>query len=172
MPIQSVSAKQLSVWVNNNEVELIDVREPAEHATTTIAGSLLVPLGAITASDLPQTDKKLVLFCQKGLRGESACKKVASPEQVVFNLEGGLTAWIEAGYDTISSGKKVLPLDRQVQLCIGATVLTSSLLAYFYQPAFLWLSAFFGAGLTFAGATGFCGLAKVMAKMPWNNVAA
>jgi hypothetical protein len=40
------------------------------------------------------------------------------------------------------------------------------------SPWFLALSAFFGAGLTFAGATGTCGLALVLMKMPWNAPAA
>jgi hypothetical protein len=39
------------------------------------------------------------------------------------------------------------------------------------SPWFLALSAFFGAGLTFAGATGTCGLALVLMKMPWNAAA-
>jgi hypothetical protein len=40
------------------------------------------------------------------------------------------------------------------------------------QPAFLGLSAFVGAGLVFAGTTGWCGMAKLLAMMPWNRRAA
>jgi hypothetical protein len=65
----------------------------------------------------------------------------------------------------------LLPLDRQVQLTIGLGVLIGSLLAYFVNPMFFLLTGFFGAGLTFAGLSGTCGLAMVMAKMPWNQVA-
>ena len=36
------------------------------------------------------------------------------------------------------------------------------------SPWFLALAAFFGAGLTFAGATGTCGLALLLMKLPWN----
>lgn len=32
------------------------------------------------------------------------------------------------------------------------------------------MSAFVGAGLVFAGSTGYCGMAKVLAKMPWNRI--
>jgi hypothetical protein len=40
------------------------------------------------------------------------------------------------------------------------------------SPAFYLLSAFVGAGLVFAGATGFCGMARVLELMPWNRRAA
>ena len=36
-------------------------------------------------------------------------------------------------------------------------------------PQWLWLSAFVGAGLVFAGVTGFCGLGLLLARMPWNK---
>ena len=37
------------------------------------------------------------------------------------------------------------------------------------NPAFLALSAFVGVGLTFADAAGFCGIARILAAMPWNR---
>ncbi len=62
-----------------------------------------------------------------------------------------------------------LPLDRQMQLTIGVGVLTGVILGYTLDPRFLLLSAVFGAGLMNAGITGWCGLAILMAKMPWNQ---
>jgi hypothetical protein len=38
-------------------------------------------------------------------------------------------------------------------------------------PGWIWLSGFVGAGLTFAGISGFCGMARLLAAMPWNQVA-
>jgi hypothetical protein len=37
------------------------------------------------------------------------------------------------------------------------------------SPPFYALSAFVGAGLVFAGVSGFCGMAKILAYMPWNR---
>jgi hypothetical protein len=51
-------------------------------------------------------------------------------------------------------------------------VLTGVVLGLFVSPGFFGLSAFVGAGLTFAGATGWCGMAKLLAVMPWNRAAA
>jgi hypothetical protein len=57
-------------------------------------------------------------------------------------------------------------------LIAGTMVLTGVILGAFVNPWFLALVAFFGAGLTFAGATGTCGLALVLFKMPWNRLPA
>jgi hypothetical protein len=48
-------------------------------------------------------------------------------------------------------------------------ILTGVTLGAFVNSWFLALAAFFGAGLTFAGATGTCGLALLLMKMPWNR---
>ena len=47
--------------------------------------------------------------------------------------------------------------------------LTGALLSWFVHPAFVWLSAFIGAGLVFAGVTDTCGMGMMLAKMPWNR---
>jgi hypothetical protein len=85
-------------------------------------------------------------------------------------LEDGLRAW-RAGLP-VREGRKRLPFDRQVQLIAGLMMLTGVGLGVLVSPWFLALAAFFGAGLTFAGATGTCGLALVLFKLPWNRPAA
>ena len=62
-----------------------------------------------------------------------------------------------------------LPLMRQVQLVIGVLALTGSVLAIAINPWFALIPAFLGAGLTMAGTTGWCGLAHLLAAMPWNR---
>jgi hypothetical protein len=56
-----------------------------------------------------------------------------------------------------------------VQLTIGLGVFVGSILGYLVSPVFFLLSGFFGAGLMFAGLSGYCGLAILMTKMPWNK---
>jgi CHASE2 domain-containing sensor protein len=60
---------------------------------------------------------------------------------------------------------------RQVQLVIGLCVLAGSALAWFVDPRLVAIPAFFGAGLTFAGASGTCALATMIGWMPWNKAA-
>jgi hypothetical protein len=47
----------------------------------------------------------------------------------------------------------------------GGVILSQSV-----APGWIWLSGFVGAGLTFAGITGTCGMARLLAAMPWNRV--
>ncbi|HCV00784.1 MAG: rhodanese [Dehalococcoidia bacterium] len=171
MNVRQVEVKTAQKWLENDEAILIDVREPAEHASQKIKGSALHPLGSISSNDISQVKKKILIHCQKGTRGNNACQKLIAENQAldVYNIEGGIEAWQQAGFPVESSGKKFLPLDRQVQLTIGVSVLTFALLGFFVNPAFAFGAAFFGAGLTIAGLTGWCGLAKLMAKMPWNQ---
>lgn len=61
---------------------------------------------------------------------------------------------------------------RQVQITAGSIVLLGAILSATVHPAFIWLSAFIGAGLLFAGASGWCGMAKLLGLMPWNRKAA
>ena len=59
---------------------------------------------------------------------------------------------------------------RQVQLVIGLILIASSALALTVDKNFAFIPAFLGCGLTMAGATGWCGLAILLSKMPWNKV--
>lgn len=151
---------------------LVDVREPAEFNTRHIPNAKLHPLGSINADQLAEYgDKTVLIYCQKGLRGQKACEKILqdNPNSKIVNLTGGIEAWQAAGFQTNKGTSNVLPLDRQVQITIGSLVLAFSLLGYFVQANFVFASAFMGAGLLFAGISGFCGLARVMAKAPWNR---
>ncbi|WP_426357363.1 rhodanese-like domain-containing protein [Pseudocolwellia sp. HL-MZ19] len=171
MKFKNATAKEVQQWLNDGEATIIDVREPAEFANKHIQGATLLPLGKITADDLPDTKNKIVIYCQKGARGNSACIKITEQNNdvVIYNLTGGIEAW-EAEGNPVKQGKsKVLPLDRQVQITIGSLALLGSSTGYLYDPVFMFIPAFLGAGLLFAGLSGTCGLAIIMAKMPWNQ---
>ena len=173
MPIQTIDAPTLKRWLDSGEAVLIDVREPGEHASCHIAGATLLPVGSVCKSALPKAyeGKKLVVHCLKGGRGSTACEKLLAEDSALtlYNLEGGIGAWQAAGFDVACTGKKHLPLDRQVQLTIGVMLFTASLLGYLLSPAWFALTGLIGIGLMVAGLTGFCGLARIMAKMPWNQ---
>lgn len=149
----------------------LDVRTPVEFEEKHIAGSHHIPVDELT-SQCNQLDpsQKYYLVCQSGKRAEKAHQILAEKGFGDLTiLKGGVSAWEQAGLPLNRTERKTLPLMRQVQLAIGLGVLTFSLLAYFVNPAFAFGSAFFGAGLTMAGSTGWCGLALLLAKMPWNK---
>jgi rhodanese-related sulfurtransferase len=173
MTAPEIDAPALERWLKTGEAVLVDVREPVEHAARRIAGAKLVPLGRVAGARLPDlAGRKLVIHCQKGGRGNAACEKLLreNPSLEVYNLAGGIEAWGRAGLP-VQDGRKGLPLDRQTQLTIGIGLLLAAALAFWVHPGFLLLVAFFGAGLTFAGGTGHCGMARLLAAMPWNRPA-
>lgn len=172
MTFKNIDSKILKKWLENNEAIVVDVREPSEHEAEKISGSNLLPLAKVCKSSLPKYEnKKIVLHCRSGKRSTSACQKLIDEDSnlEIYNLEGGISAWITEGYEIKTSGKFFLPLDRQVQLTIGLGVFVGSILGYLLSPSFFLLSGFFGAGLIFSGLSGYCGLAIFMAKMPWNK---
>jgi rhodanese-related sulfurtransferase len=152
---------------------LIDVREPVEHAEEHIVGAKLIPLGQLERRcDEIDRGSPVVVMCRSGKRGAEATKKLhALGITNVRNLEGGILAWKGDGHPTGKSRSGCLPLMQQVQLTIGLGVLTGAIFALTVHPNWVFLCAFFGAGLTMAGSTGWCGLAILMSKMPWNRVA-
>jgi rhodanese-related sulfurtransferase len=167
----AVPAQEAEVLLSKNAV-LIDVREPAEFNSHHIPNAKLHPLGSIDPNQLAEYgDQTLLIYCQKGVRGQKACEKILrdSPDSKVVNLVGGIEAWQAAGFAVKKGASTVLPLDRQVQIGLGGLILTFSLLSYFINTSFIFASAFLGVGLLLTGITGFCGLTRVLAKAPWNQ---
>lgn len=58
---------------------------------------------------------------------------------------------------------------RQVQIAAGGLTLLGVILDYTIHGGFFLISGFVGAGLMLAGMTGFCGMARLLEKMPWNT---
>lgn len=172
-PVQNIDALTLKSWLEKGEAVLVDVREPDEFARGHIPRATSVPLAQVkeaipALASTPQT--KLVFQCQKGGRSGQAC--TLAGERLVYNLEGGISAWEAAGLpieSSVSSRATRLPLMHQVQIAVGALILLSVALGFSGIPAGFMLAGFFGAGLLFAGISGWCGMALLLAKMPWNR---
>lgn len=173
MSLPSVNVQTAKQWLINNEAILIDVREPAEYEDEKIANASLLPLASVCGEKLkPFGEKKVIVYCRTGKRSAEACKKLLAQNAMlaVYSLEGGIIEWAKTEGTVSTLSRKILPLDQQVQLTIGSGILLGCVLGYFYQPWWIGVSAFFGCGLIFAGLTGNCYLAKLMAKMPWNQL--
>jgi rhodanese-related sulfurtransferase len=85
-------------------------------------------------------------------------------------VEGGTDACVRGGLAVDrDAGAHGWSIDRQVRLVAGLLVLTGVGLGWFVHPLGYGLAAFVGAGLTFAGATDFCGMALVLGRCPWNK---
>jgi glyoxylase-like metal-dependent hydrolase (beta-lactamase superfamily II)/rhodanese-related sulfurtransferase len=148
---------------------LLDVRTPLEFESERIEGAVNVPLDQFETrlDDVPDR-ADVVVVCRTGVRATIAAETLARAGRRARVLEGGVHGWRRAGLP-LREGRKRLAVDRQVQLIAGTMVLAGVALGALVSPWFLALAAFFGAGLTFAGATGTCGLALLLMKMPWNR---
>lgn len=148
---------------------LIDIRGPDEHARERIPGAMNVPLDRI--ADLPRDERPVIFHCKSGMRtaANAAQLGAAAGDAPAYVLAGGIDAWRSAGQVIISDRAQPLEILRQVQIAAGALVLIGILLGLFIAPGFFGLSAFVGAGLIFAGVTGWCGMATLLRVMPWNR---
>lgn len=152
---------------------LIDIREPDEFARRRAKGALSRPLSTLDAKGLDLPDAREVIFtCRSGMRTKAAGERLlAACGRSAHVLDGGLDAWDGAGLPVEIDAKAPLEMMRQVQIVAGTLVLAGVLLGSMVSPWFLGLAGFVGAGLTFAGVTGFCGMARLLALAPWNRPA-
>jgi rhodanese-related sulfurtransferase len=150
--------------------QLIDVRSASEFGSGHIPGAINIPMDQIEArlDDLSPT-VPVVLICQTGKRARMTAALLEPCQRQIKVLEGGTSAWIQAGLPVVSSVKTRWSLERQVRLGAGLLVITGAGLALTVNVNWLFLSAFAGLGLTFAGLTDICPMAEVLAKMPWNG---
>jgi len=80
---------------NEEDFQLIDVREEEEHLEFNIGGQL-IPLGQITSSIVKiATNKPVVFYCRIGLRSQFAMQRLMDkfPFTNLINLTGGIEAW-------------------------------------------------------------------------------
>lgn len=152
------------------QAQLVDVRSASEFAAGHIPGAMNIPMDQIeTRLDDLRPDTPLVLICQAGKRARMTAGLLEPCQRQMSVLEGGTSAWIQAGLPVVTSVKTRWSLERQVRLGAGLLVLAGVVLAFTVNVNWLFLSAFVGAGLTFAGLTDICLMGEVLAKMPWNG---
>jgi len=156
---------------NNDSVDFINVCEPAEYQEKHIEGVRNVPLGALESHLGELTEKQTVyIHCRSGNRGQQAIAKLlaAGVTAELVNVEGGILAWDEAGHPTNSLTTR-MPLMRQVFLAAGSLIMIGFVGSYVVHEYFMFIAPFVGAGLLLSGITGWCGMAILLSKMPWNK---
>ena len=174
MPLTKINPVEAEALLRQGAL-LIDVREMDEHAREKIPGARNLPLSKLDEAALALHDGKPVIFhCRSGARtaGQSArlAQKVGTACDA-YVIEGGIDAWKKAGLPVALDRRQPLELQRQVQIGAGSLALAGTLLGVFVSPLFFAVPAFVGAGLIVAGLTGFCGMARLLMRAPWNRMA-
>jgi len=172
--LPSINAIEAKARVASGTAVLVDVREPSEHARERIPGAVLMPLSSFDAEALRSAlggkrTPAVIFHCQGGQRTAASAALLGSSGVRSYLLQGGLNAWKDAGLGTVIDRTKPIELQRQVQIAAGVLVLIGLLLALSFSCWLLVIPAFVGGGLVFAGLSGWCGMAKLLAVMPWNR---
>lgn len=170
--IKQISVKEIDEMLKNGDgCQVIDVRESAEFETEKIRQAKLVPLSNFERQTGEiEHSQPVYLMCRSGNRAKQAAEKLVKRGFTdVHVVEGGMQAWSKAGLPVVKGKSKIWSLERQVRFAAGLLVLIGVVLAFAVHPFFALLSGFIGAGLVLAAATDTCGMAMMLAKMPWNK---
>ncbi len=146
---------------------ILDVRSAAEFATGHVPGAVNIPMEQVETrlADVPAGP--LVVVCESGKRAEIVAGWLGDDTRLTL-LDGGTKAWRDGGYPVVTCAPCRWTLERQVRLIAGLLVLAATVMSVLLNVKWVYLAMLVGGGLTFAGATNICGMAILLAKMPWN----
>lgn len=179
--VHNVDAKELSAQLAKEKIFLVDVREGFEYRREHIDGAHLFPSSEFSPEAVLKAagrNATFCVYCASGGRSSAASEKLAAAikqsgdaagNATVYNLVGGMSAWRMAGCPVVEDKKAPLPIIRQVHLIASTLIIGGALLSRFYHPDFIFVPLFVGCGLFISGATGFCGMALLLQKLPYNR---
>ncbi len=97
----TVDVQTVSEIKDRDDVVVLDVREQWEYDEGHIPGVVHFPMNDVPArlSEIP-TDKTVVLTCRSGNRSGQVTKYLEeNGYENVHNMQGGIVAWQDAGFD-------------------------------------------------------------------------
>ena len=103
---KTISVSDASTMIQSSpNLLVVDVRTPQEYAQGHLKGAINIPL-----SDLPLRigglvrNRPILVYCQTGYRSAQASAiLVKAGFTQVYNMDGGMTAWINSGYPTVTT---------------------------------------------------------------------
>ena len=100
-PFTRISVQEAKEMIEDGDVQVIDSREPWEHAEGHVPGSINIPhMATLPRNKELATDKPIIFICKSGQRSAVAAEFAATAGLTeLFNVEGGHTAWVAAGYE-------------------------------------------------------------------------
>lgn len=171
MSLRTITPQAASELMRQGAV-LIDIRAADEHARESIPAARHMPLDKLGPGAVPADAPAVIFHCRSGNRTRMSGDRLAACASggcEAYVLEGGLDGWKQAGLPVAKDASAPMELQRQVMLVAGSMILLGTVLGALVSPWFYVVPGFFGAGLAFAGLTGFCGMARLLLRMPWNR---
>src|SRR5918998_2029314 len=100
--IEQVSVEQLKQQMANSDLQIVDVRRPAEYVGGHVPRAFNAPLASLDKSLGPlnlEKDKLTAVICAGGYRSSAAASLLQQQGfSNLLNVSGGTGAWINAGY--------------------------------------------------------------------------
>ena len=164
-------AELRSLLRDDPTTRILDVRTGGEFEAMHIPGSYNVPLDDLDehGATIATIDEPVVLVCLSGGRASKAESALAGLGMSNLHvLDGGITAWEQAGHDVRRGSNERWALERQVRLVAG-TVVLGAVAASTVVPPLKWVAGALGAGLTFAAVSNTCAMGMLLTKLPYNR---
>ena len=97
-PEHELSPEQVREHLTRGEIELIDVREQYEWDAGRVAGARHIELERLAgrAAEVPR-ERKIVFMCRLGARSAMATQAFRAAGWDAYNMDGGMTLWVERG---------------------------------------------------------------------------
>ncbi|MFX0004076.1 MAG: rhodanese-like domain-containing protein [Candidatus Hermodarchaeota archaeon] len=104
----NISVETAHDMINNStqypNLVILDVREQWEYDEHHLCNSILIPLSEINnrISELePYKDTEIIVYCRSGSRSAQASQNLVDNHNFtkIYNMLGGINAWITAGYE-------------------------------------------------------------------------
>jgi rhodanese-related sulfurtransferase len=166
-----VSPLEAQSTVAEGKGVLIDVRTPAEFQEVHASSAVNIPLNTLSRESIAKVigNAEPIFICKSGARGKQALDRATSWDLPAANIVGGTMGWEASGCSVVRGTPAVMSLERQVRIAAGLLVVVGTALGLFVSPWAFGIPLFVGSGLVFAGVTDTCGMAMLLARMPWNQ---
>lgn len=106
-PFTRISVAEAKEKLDAAEAVMVDVRNPDEYVEVHASGVRLIPVNTVLGELKQIRDfaggKDILFICKSGQRSALAAEFATAgglDDVELFNVEGGTTAWVEAGYPT------------------------------------------------------------------------
>ncbi len=99
-PFYRIDVQEAKRMIDDGDVQVIDTREPYEHAEGHVPGSLRIQhMAILLQADKLATDRPVLFICKSGQRSAVAAEFAASLGlEDIYSVDGGIVAWEAAGF--------------------------------------------------------------------------
>ncbi|MGH2632369.1 MAG: rhodanese-like domain-containing protein [Tepidiformaceae bacterium] len=106
-PFTRITVAEAKEKLDAGAAVMVDVREPNEYVEVHAKGVRLIPVNTVIGEGKQirdyAGDKEVLFICKSGQRSALAAEFATAAgldDLSLFNVEGGTTAWVDAGYPT------------------------------------------------------------------------